>query len=89
MVCFDSFGIKYIPQKVSNKIKDKSITQNKFRIQDNESVMCGFYCIAFIEYIFDGEAFLDCTNLFIFFFRKYNETKEEMKDPETFLKLTI
>ena len=46
VVCFDSFGIKYIPQKVSNKIKDKSITRNTFRIQDNESIMCGLYCIA-------------------------------------------
>ena len=29
----------------------KSITHNIFRIQDNESIMCGFYCIAFIENI--------------------------------------
>ena len=31
-VYFDSFGIEYIPQEVLNKIKDKSITQNIFRI---------------------------------------------------------
>ena len=41
-VYFDSFGIEYIPQEVLNKIKDKSITHNIFRIQDNESIMCGF-----------------------------------------------
>ena len=29
------FGIKHIQQKVSNKMKDKSITHNIFRIQDN------------------------------------------------------
>ena len=34
-IYFDSFGTKYIPQEVSNKIKDKSITHNTFRIQDN------------------------------------------------------
>ena len=45
-VYFDSFGIGCIPQEVLNKIKDKSITHNVFRIQDNESSMCGFYCIA-------------------------------------------
>ena len=44
-VYFDSFGIEYIPQEVLSKIKDKSITQNIFRIQDDDSVMCGFYCI--------------------------------------------
>ena len=48
-VYFDSFGIEYIPQEVLNKMKDKSITHNIFRIQDNESIMRGFYCIAFIE----------------------------------------
>ena len=63
-VCFDSFGIEYIPQEVLNKIRDKSITHNIFRIQDNESIMCGFYCIAFIEYMIAGKTLLDYTNLF-------------------------
>ena len=48
-VYFDSFRIEYIPQKVLSKIRDKSITHNKFRTQDNVSIMCGFYCVAFIE----------------------------------------
>ena len=26
--------------------------------------MCGFYCIAFIEYMFVGKTLLDSTNLF-------------------------
>ena len=43
--------IAYILQGVLNKIKDKSITYNVFRIQDNDSIMCGFYCITFIEYM--------------------------------------
>ena len=35
-VCFDSFGIEYIPQRLLNKIKDKFITHNIFRIQDDD-----------------------------------------------------
>ena len=31
-VCFDSFGIEYIPEEVLNKIKGKSVTYNRFRI---------------------------------------------------------
>ena len=50
-VYFDSFGIEYIPQEVLNKMEDKSTTNNIFRIQDKESIMCGFYCIALIEYM--------------------------------------
>ena len=41
-VHFDSVGIEYIPQEVLNKIKDKSITYNIFRIQHDGSIMCGF-----------------------------------------------
>ena len=48
---FDVLGIEYIPKEVLHKIKDKSITQNIFRMHDNESIMCGFYCSAFIEYM--------------------------------------
>ena len=60
---FDSFRIEYIPLEVLNKIRDKSITHNIFRIQDNESIMCGFYCNAFIEYMLAGKTFLNDTNL--------------------------
>ena len=35
-----------------------------FRIQDNESVMCGFYFISLIEYMLAGKTLLDYTNLF-------------------------
>ena len=63
-VYFDSFGMEYIPQELSNKIKDKSIIHNIFRTQDNASIMCGFYYIAFIEYMFSGKTLLDYTNLF-------------------------
>ena len=48
-VYFDSFGIEYIPQEVLSKTKDKSITRKIFRMQDDDSIMYGFYCIAFIE----------------------------------------
>ena len=43
VVYFDSFGIEYIPQKVLKKIKDKSISHNLHIIQDDDSIMCGFF----------------------------------------------
>ena len=61
---FDSFGIEIIFQEVLKKIRDKSITHNIFRIQDNEPIMCGFCCIAFIEYMLEGKTLLDYSNLF-------------------------
>ena len=45
-------------------MRDKLITHNIYRIQDSNSVMCGFYCIAFIEYMIPEKTLLDYTNLF-------------------------
>ena len=55
--------IEYISLEVLNKIRDKSISHNIFRTQDDECSMCGFYCIAFIEYMLPGKNLLDYTNL--------------------------
>ena len=41
-----------------NKIGDKSVTHNIIRIQDNESIVCGYFCIAFIEYMLAGKTLL-------------------------------
>ena len=51
-------------KKYYKKIRDKSITHNTFRIQDNESIMCIFYCITFIEYMLAGKTLLDYINFF-------------------------
>ena len=58
--------MEYIPQEVLNKIRDKSITHNIFRIQDNDLIMCKFNCIAFIEYMLAQKMLLDHTNFFFF-----------------------
>ena len=63
-VHFGSFRIEYITQEVLNKIKDKSITHNIFRIQSDVSIMCEFYCIAFIEYMIAEKTLLSYTSLF-------------------------
>ena len=52
-----AFGTEYIRQEVLNKIKDKSITHNICRIQGNEFIMCGFYCVAFIDYMLAGKTY--------------------------------
>ena len=62
-VYFDSFRTEYIPQEVLIKIKEKIITHNRFRIPEDESIMCGFYCITFIEYVLAGKSLLGYINL--------------------------
>ena len=67
-VYIDSFGIEYIQQEVLSKIRDKSATHNIFRIQDNESMVGGSYCITFIEYMLAGNTFV---RLYQFFFSEW------------------
>ena len=41
----------------------KRIKSNIFRIQAYDSIMCGYFCIEFINYILKGKTLLDYTNL--------------------------
>ena len=62
-VYFDSFGIEHIPKEI-NKFINNDITSNIFRIQAYDSIMCGYFCREFINYILKGKTLLDNTNLF-------------------------
>ena len=64
VIYFDSFGVEYIPKEIMNKIGNKNIKSNIFRIQDNNSIMCGYFCILFIEYMLNNKTLTDFTNLF-------------------------
>ena len=46
------------------KIGNKNIKTNIFRVQDNNSIMCGYFCILFIEYMLQDKTLTDFTNLF-------------------------
>ena len=41
-----------------------NLSRTTFRIQSDDSIMCGFYCIAFIEYMITGNTLLNYANLF-------------------------
>ena len=61
---FDSFGIEHISKEVKIFINNKNIIANIFRIQAYDSIMCGYFCIGFIDYMFIGQSLTDYTNLF-------------------------
>ena len=64
VIYFDSFGIEHIPNEINKFIGYKNIISNIFRLQAYDSIMCGYYCIEFINYMLKGKALLDYTNLF-------------------------
>ena len=61
---FDSFGIEYIPKEIKKFIGNRNIISNIYRIQNYDSIMCGYFCIGFIDYMFKGKSLTDYTNLF-------------------------
>ena len=45
-------------------IDNKNIITNIFRIQAYDSIMCGYFCIGLINFMFTGNSLTDFTNLF-------------------------
>ena len=45
-------------------IGNKNIRTNIFRIQADNSIMCGYFYIGFIDFIFEGKSLIDFTSLF-------------------------
>ena len=61
---FDSFGVEHIPKEFKKFIGNKNIITNIYRIQNYDLVMCGYFCIGFIDFMFKGRSLTDYTNLF-------------------------
>ena len=51
-------------QSSSAKARDKKIKASIFRIQAYDSIMCGYFCIEFINYMLKCKTLLDYTYLF-------------------------
>ena len=64
VIYFDSFGVEHIPQEIKAFINNKNIITNIFRIQANDSIMCGYFCIALIDFMLAGKTLTENTNLF-------------------------
>ena len=61
---FDSFEVEHIPKEIKKFINNKNIIANIFRLQTYDSVMCGYFCIGFIDFMLKGNNIKD---LIIFF----------------------
>ena len=62
---FGSFGIEHIPKEIKAFIDcSLSITTRIFRIQAFDSIMCGYFCIGFIDFMHAGKTLTEFTNLF-------------------------
>ena len=64
ILLIESFEVEHIPKEIKKNIYNKKIHTNIFRIQTYNSVMCGYFCIGFINFMLKDKSLTDFTNLF-------------------------
>ena len=69
----DCFAVEHVPKEIKKFNGSKSIVTNIFRIQADNSIMCGYFCIGFIDFMLAGKSLIDFTSLFSPFDFKKND----------------
>ena len=49
-IYFDGFGVEHIPNEIKN------VMATIYRIQANDSIMCGYFCIRFIDFMLKSKS---------------------------------
>ena len=58
------FGVAHITKEIIKFIGNQNIKTNTFRTQAYDSIMRGYFCIGFINFMFKGKILTDYTNFF-------------------------
>ena len=65
---FDSFGVEHVSKEINRTLssasQNKIISTNIFRIQAYDSIMCGYFCIGFIDFMLQRKALAEYANVF-------------------------
>ena len=64
IIYFDSFGVESIPKEIKKMIGNRNIITNIYRMQAYNSLMCGYFCTGFIDFMLKDKSLLDYANLF-------------------------
>ena len=62
VTCFDGFGVEHIPKEIRKFTGNRNIITNIYRIQAYDPIMCGYFCIGFIDFMSKGKLLLEYTN---------------------------
>ena len=61
---FYSFGVECIPKEIKKFINGSTIRANIYRMQAYDPVICGYFCVGFIDFMLKGKSITDFNNLF-------------------------
>ena len=56
VIDIDSFGVRNIPKGIEKSTGNKYVVTNIYRIQAYDSMMCGYFCIGFIDFMLKGKS---------------------------------
>ena len=59
IIYFDSFGVEHVPEEIKEFIRNKNIKANIFRVQANNSIMCGYFFIGFVDFMLANKKLTD------------------------------
>ena len=54
-VYFNSFGVEHVPEETKKFIGIKNLIANILRVQTNNSIICGYFCIGLIDFMLAGK----------------------------------
>ena len=63
---FDRFGVEHIPIEIKKFRGNKNTIASNYRIEAYGSIMCGYFCIGFTNFMLKVKSLLDYINLFSF-----------------------
>ena len=64
VIYFVNFEVEHFPKETKKFIGNKNIITNIYRIQAYDLIICGNFCIGFIDFMLKGKSLLYYTNLF-------------------------
>ena len=56
--------LNIIPEEIKEFIGIRNIKSNIFRVPANNSIMCGYFCIGFIDFMLAGKTLVNFTSMF-------------------------
>ena len=64
IVYFDSFGVEHFAEEMKEFIWNKNIIATIFWVQADNSIICGYFCIGFIDFMLAGKKMTDFSSMF-------------------------
>ena len=64
VIYIDGFGVEHGPKEIKIFIEHKNTKTNIFRIPADNSIMHGYFCIGFTDFMFAGKSLINFTGLF-------------------------